>query len=112
MTAAALAHLSQLNHEAADFLGAVSPLVAWFLDDTSRMAACAARLEEQAGGRGVEPRREWSSGPDACSGPDGSTIRPATPEADRHPRPGEAFGPATARSRRLAAHVWPGTRAR
>ena len=48
MTAAALAHLAQLNHEAADYLRAVSPSVARVLDDAARMAACAARLEERA----------------------------------------------------------------
>jgi hypothetical protein len=45
MTAAALA---QLDHEAADYLRAVSPSVGQVLDDASRMAACAARLEQRA----------------------------------------------------------------
>jgi hypothetical protein len=51
MTAAALTHLTHLatvSAEAADYPRAVAPSVAGIVEDASRAAACAARLEARA----------------------------------------------------------------
>ena len=47
MTAAALTHLATVSAEAADYPRAVAPSVARILDDSSRAASCAAKLEAQ-----------------------------------------------------------------